>query len=126
MRRLREQGFRLALDDFGTGYSSLSYLVSLPINEIKIDRSFVLAMFDSPEGLRMVRTIIDMANDLDMMSLAEGIEDAEQRAQLLALGCQAGQGYLYGKPMSVTDFIAWYQARHQGLPPVFHPNHPSH
>ncbi|MDX9944121.1 MAG: EAL domain-containing protein [Azonexus sp.] len=123
MRRLREQGFRLALDDFGTGYSSLSYLVSLPINEIKIDRSFVLAMFDSPEGLRMVRTIIDMANDLDMMSLAEGIEDVEQRAQLLALGCQAGQGYLYGKPISVTDFIDWYQARHQGLPPISHPCH---
>ncbi|PKO37506.1 MAG: hypothetical protein CVU33_12725 [Betaproteobacteria bacterium HGW-Betaproteobacteria-6] len=111
MKRLRELGVRLALDDFGTGYSSLSYLASLPINEIKIDRSFIVSMSDSSEGLRIVRAIIDLTHDLGMCSLAEGVEEMTQRDQLLALGCQNVQGYLYGRPMPKDEFIAWYQAR---------------
>lgn len=109
MSRLRQLGCRLALDDFGTGYSSLSYLVSLPINEIKIDRSFVMAMFNSPDSLRVVSTIIDLARDLGMQPLAEGVETEMQRTQLLTLGCEAAQGYLYAKPMPVDEFIAWYR-----------------
>lgn len=109
MNRIRQLGCRLALDDFGTGYSSLSYLVGLPINEIKIDRSFVLAMFDSNDGLRVVSTIVDLARDLGMQPLAEGVETEMQRCQLLALGCEVAQGYLYAKPMPVDEFIAWYR-----------------
>ena len=111
MKKLRELGVRLALDDFGTGYSSLSYLATLPINEIKIDRSFVINMSVSAEGLRIVRAIIDLTHDLGMCSLAEGVESIEQRDQLLALGCQDAQGYLYGKPMPRDEFITWYFAR---------------
>lgn len=109
MYGLRDLGCRLALDDFGTGYSSLSYLVGLPINEIKLDRSFVVAMFESIDSLRIVRTIIDLSRDLDMLPLAEGVEDDAQREQLLALGCAAAQGYLYSKPLPLTGFIDWYR-----------------
>lgn len=110
MRQLRGLGLRLALDDFGTGYSSLSYLVNLPINEIKIDRSFICAMNSSEEHLRIVRTIIDLAWDLDMMPLAEGVETAEQVARLRQLGCNHVQGFLHAKPMAQDDFVAWFQA----------------
>jgi EAL domain-containing protein (putative c-di-GMP-specific phosphodiesterase class I) len=110
MKKLRGLGARLALDDFGTGYSSLSYLASLPINEIKIDRSFVLGMSDGAEGLRIVRAIIDLAHDLGMSSLAEGVEDMAQRDQLRALGCMNAQGHLYGKAMPFDEFVAWYKA----------------
>ncbi|MBL8420572.1 MAG: EAL domain-containing protein [Dechloromonas sp.] len=110
MKKLRGLGVRLALDDFGTGYSSLSYLASLPINEIKIDRSFVLGMSDGAEGFRIVRAIIDLAHDLGMSSLAEGVEDMVQRDQLRALGCTNAQGHLYGKAMPFDEFVAWYKA----------------
>lgn len=111
MHQLKTLGFRLALDDFGTGYSSLSYLANLPISEIKIDRSFVIAIFNSPESLRIVRTIIDLTRDMGMVPLAEGVEDMQQQEQLRALGCTLVQGYLYAKPMSMNAFITWYQAR---------------
>lgn len=111
MHQLKALGFRLALDDFGTGYSSLSYLANLPISEIKIDRSFVIAIFKSLESLRIVRTIIDLTRDMGMVPLAEGVEDMLQQEQLRALGCTLVQGYLYAKPMSMNAFIAWHQAR---------------
>ena len=111
MRRLRELGVFLALDDFGTGYSSLSYLATLALDEIKIDRSFVIGMGASADGLRIVRTIIDLTRDLGMVPLAEGIEDQAQRDQLFALGCEAAQGYFYGKPMPFDEFVAWYRQR---------------
>jgi len=110
MKKLRELGIRIALDDFGTGFSSLSYLASLPLNEIKVDRSFVISMSASAEGLRIVRAIVDLTHDLGMRSLAEGVESLEQRDQLLALGCQDAQGYLYGKPMPRDEFITWFRA----------------
>lgn len=109
MMRLRGMGIRLALDDFGTGYSSLSYLATLPLNEIKIDRSFIVGMSSSIDNLRIVKTIIDLTHDLGMESLAEGVEDVAQRDQLFALGCTQIQGYLYAKPMPISDFIAWYR-----------------
>ena len=110
MTRLRAMGIRLALDDFGTGYSSLSYLATLPLNEIKIDRSFIVGMLPSADNMRIIRTIIDLTHDLGMDSLAEGVEDVAQRDQLSALGCTQIQGYLYAKPMPIADFIAWYRA----------------
>ncbi len=109
--RLRQLGFRMSLDDFGTGYSSLSYLVSLPIHELKLDRSFVVAMFDSEDNMRIVRTILDLANDLGMVPLAEGIDDPRQAEQLRALGCRMGQGFLYAQPMPLAEFVAWYRQR---------------
>lgn len=111
MNRIRALGCRLALDDFGTGYSSLSYLVSLPMNEIKIDQSFIEAMLNSADSLRVVSTIVDLACDLGMVPLAEGVEDENQRNQLLALGCKAAQGYLYGQAMPLAEFIDWYRTQ---------------
>lgn len=111
MQRLRQLGFRIALDDFGTGYSSLSYLVGLPINEIKIDRAFISALLDAEESLRIVRTIVDLARDLDHVPLAEGVENEAQRNCLIGLGCHLAQGFHYGRPMPVSDFLAWYHAR---------------
>jgi len=111
MQRLRQLGLSLALDDFGTGYSSLSYLVSLPLNEIKIDRSFIHAMSSSEENLRVVRTIIDLAWDLGMMPLAEGVEEAAQIERLRQLGCNHVQGFFYARPMPVADFVTWFLQR---------------
>jgi EAL domain-containing protein (putative c-di-GMP-specific phosphodiesterase class I) len=111
MRQLRGLGFRLALDDFGTGYSSLSYLVSLPVDEIKIDRSFVVAMSTSSEHLRIVRTIIDLAWDLEMLPLAEGVEHEAEVELLHQLGCNRLQGFLYAPAMPFDEFVAWYRAR---------------
>lgn len=108
--KLRALGFRLALDDFGTGYSSLSHLVSLPVDELKIDRSFIVAMNRSEEHLRIVRTIIDLARDLEMTALAEGVEEAAQIKQLQGLGCHYIQGFFYAQPMPPEAFIAWMQA----------------
>ncbi len=110
--QLRRLGFRLALDDFGTGYSSLSHLVSLPIDELKIDRSFIVAMARSPEHRRVVRTIVDLARDLDMLPLAEGVETEAQAEMLQQMGCHRIQGYLHAEAMAERPFIAWYQAHH--------------
>jgi len=105
--KLRALGFRLALDDFGTGYSSLSHLVSLPVDELKIDRSFIVAMAGSDEYRRIVRSIVDLAHDLGMTPLAEGVEAQEQVEQLLALGCRHIQGYFYARPIPQDEFISW-------------------
>lgn len=110
MMRLRNMGIRFALDDFGTGYSSLSYLATLPVDEIKIDRSFIDGMLASADKLRIVKTIVDLARDLGMQSIAEGVEEAGQCDELRALGCTRVQGYLYGKPMPMIAFIDWYRA----------------
>ena len=99
MTRLRELGVELSLDDFGTGYSSLSYLHRLPVNYLKIDRSFVSRMTESTENGEIVNTIIKLAQSLKMKVIAEGIETADQLAQLKRLNCEYGQGYFFSKPL---------------------------
>ena len=99
INRLRSLGIELSLDDFGTGYSSLSYLHRLPVNYLKVDRSFVSRMTESEENHEIVRTIIKLAQNLKMKVVAEGIETEEQLAQLKKLGCDHGQGYLFSKPL---------------------------
>ena len=111
INRLNAMGFKLSLDDFGTGYSSLSYLARLPIHELKVDRSFVVQMFNGEQNMRIVRTILDLAHDLDMESLAEGIDDERQAQMLLQLGCRNGQGYLFSKPVSLEDFLLWFRSQ---------------
>jgi EAL domain-containing protein (putative c-di-GMP-specific phosphodiesterase class I) len=110
--QLRQLGFRLALDDFGTGYSSLSHLVTLPLDELKIDRSFIVAMSRSQEHRRVVRTIVDLARDLDMMPLAEGVESEEQAAMLQQMGCHRVQGVLHAAALPEAAFVAWYRRHH--------------
>lgn len=101
---LKSAGIDSSIDDFGVGFSSLSYLPQLPFSEIKIDRSFVNAMDDS--GMQaVVRTIIQLASNLNMRAVAEGIETLEQLKLLKAMGCHVGQGYYFYKPLSIDDAI---------------------
>ncbi|MBI2278359.1 MAG: EAL domain-containing protein [Dechloromonas sp.] len=104
--RLRELGIGLALDDFGTGYSSLSYLKMLPVQQLKIDRSFVMGIGSNSGDEAIIRTIMELANSLDFEVVAEGVETAEQAAFLAQLGCQQLQGYLHGRAVSPIEFRA--------------------
>ncbi len=100
LQDLRARGVRLALDDFGTGYSSLSYLHRFPLDMLKIDRSFISRMMHSPEALRLVRSIIELAHDLGLSVTAEGVETGEEAERLRALGCDKAQGYHFSRPVS--------------------------
>jgi EAL domain-containing protein (putative c-di-GMP-specific phosphodiesterase class I) len=88
------------MDDFGTGYSSLSYLQRLPIDILKIDRSFVQTMLENPNNLEIIKAIIGLGKILDLRIVAEGVETQEQLESLQELGCDLGQGYHLGRPMS--------------------------
>lgn len=103
-RRLRDHGYRLAIDDFGTGYSSLAYLQQFAVDILKIDMSFVQAMLKDEPSKTLVNTIIAMARTLGLETIAEGIETEEQAALLEELGCQGGQGYYFGHPLSPDEF----------------------
>lgn len=101
-KHLKHCGFTTSIDDFGTGYSSLSYLQKLPVEELKIDRSFISNM-DEPGTLAIIRTIIQLAENLNMRAVAEGVETEKDRQTLLSLGCKVGQGYLFYKPMPLNE-----------------------
>jgi EAL domain-containing protein (putative c-di-GMP-specific phosphodiesterase class I) len=98
-------GIRFALDDFGTGYSSLAYLKRLPVEKIKIDRSFVRDISHDLSDEVIVPTIIEMSNTLGMKVIAEGVETEDQRDILARNGCYTYQGYLFGKPLPIEDFL---------------------
>jgi diguanylate cyclase (GGDEF)-like protein len=109
LQQLRERQVQLSIDDFGTGYSSLSYLHSFPVDNIKIDRSFVQRLDVNPDNVGLVPAIISIARALGMSAIAEGIETTEQLGQLRTLNCDFGQGYLFSKPLpakQATDLIA--------------------
>jgi EAL domain-containing protein (putative c-di-GMP-specific phosphodiesterase class I) len=114
MNRLRELGVRLSIDDFGTGYSSLSHLQRLPIDYLKIDRSFINLMNSKHENGEIVRAIVMLAKNLNMQVIAEGVETEEQANHLIDLNCTFGQGFLYSKP---TDAIQ-AEAILQNNPPI--------
>ena len=101
--QLRGLGVQLSIDDFGTGYSSLSYLHRFPVNTLKIDRSFVTRIGDAGENSEIVRTILMLATNLGMDVIAEGVETKGQLAQLKAMGCPYGQGYLFSRPVDAAD-----------------------
>ncbi|MEO3775266.1 bifunctional diguanylate cyclase/phosphodiesterase [Micromonospora sp. B11E3] len=96
---LRSMGVQLAVDDFGTGFSSLAFLTRIAVDELKVDRSFVMRMAESPEAAAIVRTTVGLAHELGLRVVAEGVETAEQRLALAELGCTAAQGYHFFKPM---------------------------
>jgi len=103
LKAIRSMGIKISIDDFGTGFSSLSYLAKLPVDTLKIDRSFVIKM-DAPEGLALVSTIITLAHSLNLKVVAEGVENEQQFRQLLSLGCDEMQGYLFSKPIPAEIF----------------------
>jgi EAL domain-containing protein (putative c-di-GMP-specific phosphodiesterase class I) len=108
---LRGLGVALSLDDFGTGYSSLSCLHELPVNYVKVDRSFVSQAQTSAYHRVLIEATIRMAQTLQLGTVAEGIETEGQAALMGALGCDKGQGYLFSKPLEAQSLVAWVQAR---------------
>ncbi|NNF97520.1 MAG: EAL domain-containing protein, partial [Halobacteria archaeon] len=104
MRALKRRGVRFSIDDFGTGYSSLAYLKRLPLDEIKIDRSFICDITTDPSDANLVETIINMAEHLGLDVVAEGVETEEQLDFLRAKGCRLFQGYHFSRPQSEEDF----------------------
>ncbi len=109
LSRLHEMGVTLSIDDFGTGYSSLAYLQKLPVSELKIDRSFVQHMADRPQDRKIVRSIIDLAHNLEMRVVAEGIEDQRSLDMLVSMGCDYGQGFYIARPMPAGQLSGWLQ-----------------
>jgi EAL domain-containing protein (putative c-di-GMP-specific phosphodiesterase class I) len=104
---LRETGVRVAIDDFGTGYSSLSYLRQMPIDVVKIDRSFIDTMSTSSQQKALVDGIVRLAHTLGLQVVAEGVEDQIDRELLIDMGCPWGQGYLFAPPLSYADAVKW-------------------
>jgi diguanylate cyclase (GGDEF)-like protein len=104
---LRDLGVRVSIDDFGTGYSSLAYLAKLPVEELKIDRSFVASMLDDSNALTLVSTIISLAHALNLEVVAEGVETEEQAKTLQLLRCDQMQGYLISKPLSFIEMTTY-------------------
>jgi len=101
--RLKGLGIGLKIDDFGTGYSSLSYLAQFPFDTLKIDRSFTIQLSGMDANAQIVRSILDMAHTLGMEVIAEGVEESDQAARLLSLGCEFGQGYYFSRPVPPRD-----------------------
>ncbi len=107
LTRLSKVGVKVSLDDFGAGYSSLIYLKRLPFNKIKLDKSFIMNITHDQDTLIIVKTIVDMAHNLRKTIIAKGIETQEQLELLTSIGCDEAQGYLFGKPLSAGDFMAF-------------------
>jgi diguanylate cyclase len=112
---LQSMGVRLSIDDFGTGYSSLTHLRELPVDEIKIDKSFVIGMTRSEADAAIVRTVIDLAHNLGKQVCAEGVEDRETWQMLMELGCDLAQGYWIGRPMNAAALMNWLTETSWGM-----------
>lgn len=110
LMRLKQAGVTLAIDDFGTGLSSLSRLRNLPIDKLKIDKSFVLELPDSASSVAIVNSILELARGLSLAAIAEGVETKQQRQCLESLGCLAMQGFLFTQPLSAGEFADWLKA----------------
>jgi diguanylate cyclase (GGDEF)-like protein len=115
LTRLNQMGVRLSIDDFGTGYSSLGYLKKLPVDEIKIDKSFVMRMAADKDDAMIVRSTVDLAHNLGLKVVAEGVENQDVWEKLSALGCDTAQGYYMSRPISSEDFMRWIRESSWGL-----------
>jgi len=125
LNRLHQRGYKLSIDDFGTGYSSLAYLRRLPVQELKIDKSFVMAMEREEGDAKIVRSTIDLAHNLGLSVVAEGVENAAILTLLRALGCDEAQGYFLSKPVPLEQLRAWADQRALLTPAVLLPGAPA-
>jgi EAL domain-containing protein (putative c-di-GMP-specific phosphodiesterase class I) len=114
LSRLREMGVRIAIDDFGTGYSSLAYLQRLPVDTLKIDRSFVRDVTRDPARRAIIKAVIEMGRALNLHTVAEGVEDVDTWALLATLGAGSAQGYLVARPMGIADLREWLASARWG------------
>ena len=110
LNKLHAHGVKIAIDDFGTGYSSLTYLKDLPVDILKIDKSFVTNLVGNLANRRIVQTVIDLAHNFDLTVVAEGVEDEETLDTLTLMGCQRAQGFHVGRPMPSSNLEAWFRA----------------
>lgn len=105
LERLRESGIRVSIDDFGSGFSGLYYLRELPVDEVKLDQRFVMPIADDDRAASIVRAVIDLAHDLGVTCVAEGVETVEIADQLRAYGCDLAQGYLFSRPVPALELL---------------------
>jgi EAL domain-containing protein (putative c-di-GMP-specific phosphodiesterase class I) len=118
LQRLRATGVRISIDDFGTGLASLSYLKRLPIDQLKIDISFIRDVLHDPSDAQIVKAIINLGHSLDLEVVAEGVEEVAQRDFLVAAGCDLIQGFLFMPPMDAAAFANYLQRQSSGRPVV--------
>jgi len=116
LRRLHDIGVRLAVDDFGTGYSSLSYLRRLPVDEVKVDRTFVQGMATDPGDLAIVRAVVDLSRHFGLTVVAEGVESELTLELLEGMGCDIGQGFFFSRPLPYERLEAWFGAQTEAEP----------
>ena len=116
VERIKALGVRLSIDDFGTGYSALAYLARLDVDELKIDKSFVIDLADNPANLAIVRAVIEVASSFGLDTVAEGVEDERSLEQLRWLGCTIAQGYLVSRPLPADVLVDWLRRRHAAGP----------
>ena len=107
LARLHNMGARVSIDDFGTGYSSLAYLQNLPIDQIKVDQSFVMNLATVPGDAVIVRSTIDLAHNLGLTVVAEGVEDEITLDMLVEYGCDSAQGYFFSRALAAEELTAW-------------------
>jgi EAL domain-containing protein (putative c-di-GMP-specific phosphodiesterase class I) len=104
---LRDIGVRISIDDFGTGHSSLAQLRNIPLHELKIDKSFIMSMFDDEMNTAIVRTVIELSHSMKLEVVAEGVENEDILRQLCSLGCEQAQGYFLSRPLPPEAFLEW-------------------
>jgi len=109
LTKLRALGISISIDDFGTGYSSLAYLKRLPVQELKIDRLFISNLKTDTGDQKLVHSIVDLAHNFDLITVAEGVEDQPTFELLRGLGCDVVQGFLFSKALPEADFIEWFR-----------------
>jgi EAL domain-containing protein (putative c-di-GMP-specific phosphodiesterase class I) len=126
MTGLKACGVSFSLDDFGTGYSSLRYLQRLPLDELKIDRTFITELLTNPNDCAIARAVVSIADELRLNVIAEGVETDDQRTFLFANGCRFYQGYLFGKPVPVALFEATARHHVAAAPPPTSTSNTSH